>query len=279
MAAPHLLVRSAHYTEGVVSAGNVLYYSLTRVSQVVVCSLDGAAPNPRIWAHVPAANGHAIEPGGTHIVMASVGAIVRLDDGGCVVKVLATEAGGKRLIYPNDVALDARRGGFFCTDSGYEQTPERIDGTPHGRIVRVDAGDRVSVVADGLAYANGIALARDGATLYVGESTTKTLSSYTVREDGSLGERRPLATTPSVAGVRSVPDGITIAPSGELYVAHYGAGEVLVYAPDGRLTRRLPAGNRATSHVAFDGSGTTAYVSGGIESEDGEGAIFALPLA
>jgi gluconolactonase len=278
MAAPHLVVRSAHYSEGVVFGSNVLYYSLTAVSQILVCSLDCAERTPRIWAHVPEANGHAIEPDGTHVVMASVGAIVRLDESGRIAKVVATEAGGDRLIYPNDVALDTRRGGFFCTDSGYEHTPERIDGTPRGRVVRVDADNRVSVVDDGLAYANGIALSHDGATLYVGESTTKTLSSYPVRHDGSLGVRRPFAMVPSIAGVRSVPDGITLAPNGDLYVAHYGAGEVLVYTPDGRLARRLPAGNRAVSHVAFDPSGTTAYVSGGIESEKGEGAIFALAL-
>jgi glucose/arabinose dehydrogenase len=53
---------------------------------------------------------------------------------------------------------------------------------------------------------------------------------------------------------------------------------VLVYGANGDLLQRLPAGNTATSHVAFSPDGTTLYISGGIEDESGEGAIFAIPL-
>jgi gluconolactonase len=279
MSAPRLVVRSTRYSEGVVVAGERLFFSLTRASQIQLCDLSREPRTAEVWAHVPGANGHAIDESGAHIVMSSTGAILRLDESGRIVKVLATEADGAGLIYPNDVALDPFRGGCFCTDSGYTTTPEHIDGTPRGRVVRVDADDRVRVVAGGLAYANGIALAPDGATLYVGESTTRTISRYPVRDDGSLGARALVAVAPELSGTLTVPDGITVASNGRLFVAHYGAGEVLVYEPDGRLVSRLPAGNRATSHVAFDREETTAYVSGGIESEDGEGAIFAIVSA
>jgi gluconolactonase len=281
MSAPRLILRSACYSEGcVVDADGDLYFSETAASRVWVCSLDDEPPDVRVWSHIPGANGHAIADDGSHIVMSSTGAIVRCDESGRIAKVIATHVDGDLLVYPNDVALDPYRGGFFCTDSGYKETPKQIDGTPQGRIVRVDADDRASVVADGIAYANGIALSPDGRHLFITESTTKRLWTYEVRDDGSLGTRTLLAETPASTCVNgmSVPDGATIGPDGRLYVAHYGAGELLVYESGGRLAARIPCGNRAVSHVAFGSDGGALYVSGGIESERGEGAIFAVNL-
>lgn len=271
------LLRSPRYSEGVVLDGRgELFFSMTAISQIARAPRDGG--EAAIWAHVPAANGHAIAADGSHLVMASVGAILRLDATGRIAKVLATEAGGAPFVYPNDVALDPQRGGAWCTDSGYQETPAEIDGTPRGRIIRIDAEDRAGVAADGIAYANGVALSPDGRHLYVSESTTKRLWSYPVDAGGALGARQLLAEVPSEPGVQMVPDGISVARDGRLFVAHYGAGEVLVYLPDGTLQRRIPCGNRVPSHVALDLDHRRLYVSGGIEDERGEGAIFAIDL-
>jgi gluconolactonase len=132
-------------------------------------------------------------------------------------------------------------------------------------------------VAGGIAYANGIALAHDGSLLYVGESLTGILWAYPVKPDGTLGTRSRFAQTPRTEEM-SVPDGITVDERGNVFVAHYGAGEILMYAPSGTLALRIPAGNRATSHVALSSDSRTLYVSGGIESESGAGAIYAIDL-
>jgi sugar lactone lactonase YvrE len=101
-------------------------------------------------------------------------------------------------------------------------------------------------VAGGIAYANGIALAHDGSLLYVGESLTGILWAYPVKPDGTLGTRSRFAQTPRTEEM-SVPDGITVDERGNVFVAHYGAGEILMYAPSGTLALRIPAGNRATA--------------------------------
>jgi gluconolactonase len=249
---------------------------MTKTSTIVRMLADGAEYG--IWAHVPAANGHAIDTDGSHVVMSSVGAIQRLDANGTTIDVVATQVDGRWLTYPNDVALDTARGTFYITDSGYKQTPAQPPPDPQGRVYRVDRDDRVREVAAGIAYANGIALTRDGAFLYIGESVTGNIWRYPVREGGSLGERTLFARTPRTPGTVSVPDGFVIGPDGRLFVAHYGAREILVYAPDGTLVDRLAAGNRTTSHAAFSPDERTLYVSGGIEDESGPGAIFAIAV-
>ncbi len=279
MSEPELFLRCDHYTEGaVVAPDGRLYFSMTQISTISVVATQNDGRGPRLWSCVPGANGHAVAPDGTHIVMSSTGAFLRLDESGRITRVLATQADGEDLIYPNGVALDPHRGGFFATDSGYKTTPKRIDGKPKGRIVRVARDDRVSVVADGIAYANGVGLSPDGRTLYATASTTRQIWSYPVRNDGTLGSRVLFADVPTLPGEVTVPDGITMGDDGSLYVAHFGAREVLLYARDGTLVRRIPSGNRCTSHVGLDAARARAYISGGLEDESGPGAIFTIEL-
>ncbi len=276
---PQLFLHCDHYTEGVViDAAGKLFFSMTGVSEIWTSPTIEADGSARLWAHVPGANGHAIATDGFHVVMSSTGAFLRLDETGRIVKVIATDADRQPLIYPNGVSLDVHRGGFYATDSGYKRTPSRIDGTPKGRIVRVDAHDRFSVVADGLAYANGIGMSPDGSALYASASTTCDIWKYRVHEDATLGERELFAHRPAHGADQAVLDGITVDGDGFLFVAHYGAGEVLVYAPDGTLERHIASGNRCTSHVAIDPRLGCAYVSGAPDDESGPGAIFKVVL-
>ena len=277
MAKPELILRTEHYTEGVVTAADgTLYFSMTAPGQIV--RTDVASGATEVWAHVAAANGHAIEDANTHVVLSSVGAILHLDRDGRTSEVVASKIGGEWLVYPNDVTLDPRRGGCYVTDSGYRAMPRSIAGEGEGRVYRIDGDGRGRAVANGIAYANGIALSHDGRTLYVGESLTHVIWAYAVADDGSLYDRRRFATTPPCESGPCVPDGITIGPQHALFVAHYGAREILVYATDGSLAERLPAGNKATSHATCSPDGTVLYVSGGIEDESGPGAIFAIPI-
>jgi hypothetical protein len=92
MSEPHLFLNCDHYTEGVVlDAEENLFFSMTGVSEIWIAPTREGAGKPRAWAHAPGANGHAISSDGSHIVMSSTGAFLRLDETGRVVKVVATE--------------------------------------------------------------------------------------------------------------------------------------------------------------------------------------------
>ncbi|HEY8309923.1 MAG TPA: SMP-30/gluconolactonase/LRE family protein, partial [Gemmatimonadaceae bacterium] len=126
MAQPRLLLNCDRYTEGaVVAPDGRLYFSMTQASTISFVDPRAADLQPKIWARVPGPNGHAVTPEGTHVVMSSTGAFLRLDESGRITSVIATEADGELLTYPNDVALDSLRGGFYATDSGYKTMPKR----------------------------------------------------------------------------------------------------------------------------------------------------------
>lgn len=67
---------------------------------------------------------------------------------------------------------------------------------------------KVRLVADDLAFPNGMAVTPDNATLIIGESFSTTLSAYDIAADGGLSNRRVWAKLP--AG----PDGITMDAEG-----------------------------------------------------------------
>jgi len=48
-------------------------------------------------------------------------------------------------------------------------------------------------------------------------------------------------------------DGVAFDVEGNLYMAHFGTGEISVFSPDGELLEKLPAGGMKPTNVAFGG--------------------------
>lgn len=83
-----------------------------------------------------------------------------------------------------------------------------------GHIVVVERSGEVRLVADDLAFPNGMVVSRDGATLMVAESHAGRITAYTIEESGALGDRRVFA---AVEG--SAPDGLGLAADGAVWYA------------------------------------------------------------
>lgn len=263
------------YTEGVVvDREGVVYISDVYNGNIYRIGSDGAA---RVWAHTGAPNGHKILPDGTHLVCdGKERAVLRLDSAGKIMEKASSEYDGKPLRAPNDLTLDPR-GGFYFTDPGGSN-----EQNPVGTVHYVDARGKTHLVAEGLAFPNGIALSRDGRTIFVGESKHNRILSYDITAPGKAGRMRVFANLPTKAGeqIANEPDGICLDEAGNLYVAHYGMRQVQVLTPDGRLVRRYAAGNLTTSNVAFGGARMDRlYVTGALGDEKTtRGGLFRLEL-
>jgi len=263
------------YTEGaVVGADGSVYVSDVYNGIIYRVGAGGVA---EVWAKTPAPNGHKILPDGTHLVCdGKEHAVLRLDAAGRVLGKAASEYDGKPLRAPNDLTLDPR-GGFYFTDPGGSNLQN-----PIGTVHYVDAQGKTHLVAEGLAFPNGIVLRPDGKTLLVGESQHNRILSYEVLSPGKLGKRRVFANLPTKEGeqIANEPDGICLDRAGNLYVAHYGMRQVQVISPAGKILRRYGAGNLTTSNVAFGGPRRDQlYVTGALDDEkDSPGGLFRLDL-
>ncbi|HYO62767.1 MAG TPA: SMP-30/gluconolactonase/LRE family protein [Pyrinomonadaceae bacterium] len=272
---PVKVVEVPGYSEGVVVGRDGEVY----ISDVYNGSIYRVRPDgtSEVWARTGAPNGHKILPDGTHLVCdGKERAVLRLDRDGNVVGKASSGYDGKPLRAPNDLTLDPR-GGFYFTDPGGSSAAN-----PVGTVHYVDAQGRTHLVADGLAFPNGIVLRPDGRTLLVAESGRNHILSYPVAEPGRVGPARVFASLPSKEGeqIANEPDGICLDAAGNLYVAHYGMRQVQVLSPEGKLLRRYAAGNLTTSNVAFGGPRLNQlYVTGALgEEKTTRGGLFRLDL-
>ncbi|HKQ51072.1 MAG TPA: SMP-30/gluconolactonase/LRE family protein [Pyrinomonadaceae bacterium] len=263
------------YTEGVVfdRAGNA-YISDTMNGAIHRVTPDG---RESVWAKTGAPNGHKILGDGTHLVCdGKEHAVLRLDANGQLLGKAASEFDGKPLRAPNDLTLDPKGGGFYFTDPGGSSVEN-----PIGTIHYVDAKGRTHLVAEGLAFPNGIVLRPDG-RLLVAESRHNRVLVYEVLAPGKVGPMKVFATLPAKEGeqIDNQPDGMCLDANLNLYVAHYGMRQVQVLSKEGKLLRRYPGGNLTTSNVAFGGPRMDQlYVTGALgEERTTKGALFRLDL-
>lgn len=180
---------------------------------------------------------------------------------------LAADFQGHAFNSPNDVT-EAADGTVYFTDPDFQRAT-RPDGMA-GRtaVFRVRDGV-VSLIDDTIREPNGIELAPDGRTLYVGGNATGKVYRYPVNADGSTGTRGDFA---SLGGT----DGGTIDCAGNVYQVTYGDGVVHVFSPSGQSLGTITAGRTATN-AAFGGpDGKTLFITSGTPSSGGDNGDFAL---
>ncbi len=116
------------------------------------------------------------------------------------------------------------------------------------QLFRVD-GATVDVVDDDLTLSNGLAWTSDGSRMYSVDTLTKTVR---VREyDTATGRTGPWSAFATLDAGH--PDGICIDAENHLWVAVWGEGTVLRFAPDGAVVDRVGVSAPYASSVAFAG--------------------------
>ena len=96
---------------------------------------------------------------------------------------------------------------------------------------------------------NSLCLSPDGRSLYFADSPTRTIRVFELDPEGTLGPSRVFAQTP----VGADPDGATIDADGCLWSAHWGAGCVVRYTPEGQVDRTLRIPASQPTCVCFGG--------------------------
>jgi sugar lactone lactonase YvrE len=165
--------------------------------------------------------GLAYDASGRLIIADAARGLLAVNAGGAV-EVLATEQGGRRFRFCDDLAI-AGDGTVYFTDASDrfsvgEFKMEVIEHRPRGRVLAYDPATRAtSLVADRFYFANGIALGPGEEYLLVTET-----SSYRIRKVWLRGERRGKV-EPFVDNLPGFPDNIRWAADRRVFWVAIGA--------------------------------------------------------
>lgn len=119
-----------------------------------------------------------------------------------------------------------------------------------GMLFRLD-GDTLVPEVEGINCANGLAFSPDGTRLYLSDSPTSLIETWTLdRVTGALSDRRPFA---EIAPGDGFVDGATIDADGHYWATLVYGAALRRYAPDGSIERVVPLPFANPTKVAFGG--------------------------
>ena len=163
---------------------------------------------------------------------------------------------------PNAAVSDGKGGVYFSSSGSFAPGARAT-----GAVLHVDASGTLRRLAEGIHYANGVAVTPDGSTLYVSEHLGRRVMAFEIADDGSLSGARTFVALDDLVGrdpERSWevgPDGLNVDRDGNLVIAEYGAGRLLVVDKDGRLIATIPVPERYVTASAFNAEQTRLFIT------------------
>jgi sugar lactone lactonase YvrE len=257
-----VLNADAHFPEGPIWYSGKLYY--VEYDRNTVTQWDGKAN--QVFGSLPGCGPSAvirIASGEFLVTCYDSGTIGRLSADGKPLPAWDHDEQGHKFVGPNDFAVDLG-GGIYFTCSGQP-------GVAGNSAVFYIAADRtISLAAPDMHNANGIALSRDGGTLYVIETDENRLLRFRVAAPGHLADRRLFLNmddlTHHVGHI--YPDGVKIDSHGLLYVGQNPkepnaplAGTIFVVSSDGKLLRSIKLPSPGVPNLTFSPDERTLYVT------------------
>jgi len=199
------------------------------------------------------------------------GPLQRLDPRTGEVTTLCGQLGGRTLFGSNYPLCDSQ-GRVWCSHSTWGPVDAAFAGLNDGLVFRVDPDGSVHVVAEGIAFANGMAMDFEERHLFVCQTSGCDVVRYAIAPDGTLGaptrygpklglshaevqHLRPLSL--AQRSQLGAPDGCGFDQAGNLWVTLFLANKIVAITPHGELIEVLsdPAGDiiRTPTNVSWGG--------------------------
>ncbi|WP_194475334.1 SMP-30/gluconolactonase/LRE family protein [Bradyrhizobium sp. CCBAU 51753] len=154
---------------------------------------------------------------------------------------------------PNDMTI-ARDGTIYASDPNWKGRSGRIWRIARGADGAVQG--EVMTAPRAMGTTNGIDLSPDGRVLYVSESNSGQVWSYSLRGNDLTDARLIRTFEPDTV------DGVRTDVTGRLFVARILKGAIAVLNPNGSLQREIVLRGKEPTNLAFGGSdGQTVFVT------------------
>lgn len=167
----------------------------------------------------------------------------------------------------NDIVFD-QKGGYYFTEPYGSNALART-----GRVYYVAPGAEAKpeIFAEGLAFPNGVAVSADGQLVYVADFAENRVLALPSKDSTDLfGLPHVFARLEGGIG----PDGLAVDTDENVYVVHYGAGELLVFDRAG-----FPYGSIPLPEGAALGSTNLAFKDGSLYLTEGfDNVVWRLPV-
>jgi sugar lactone lactonase YvrE len=239
------------FPEGLIWHNGELWFSDFGARRVLSMTADGAITQQAYVVGQP--SGLGFLPDGTPIVASMVDRLILRLDGGEHPS-LHADASSACLGQMNDIIIDDHGRTFFGS-FGYDPSYEGGDAVRPSTLGLATADGEVRTVADDLQFPNGMAITADGATLVVSETFASRLTAFTIRNDGSLDDRRVFAELGELAA-----DGICMDAEGAIWAACPFAEQFVRVAEGGDILERVPTPGRWAVTCSLGGDdGTTLF--------------------
>lgn len=154
-------------------------------------------------------------------------------------KVVSTFVHEPRMNQPNDIAM-APNGTIYASDPDWKNNT--------GQLWMFSPKGKVTCLETGMGTTNGVEVSPDGKKLYVGESAQRRIWVYDIAKDGTLGNKQLFA-----AFLDYGLDGMRCDVEGNIYLARYDKGTVLVLDPEGNELREIKLKGKKPSNLTFGG--------------------------
>jgi gluconolactonase len=275
-----ILNDDAHYPEGPVWYQGKLYY--VEYDRNTVTVWDGKSN--RIFASQKGCGQSAVVPtvrGDFLTTCYDNGTIGRMSADGTLLPAYDHDREGNKFAGPNDFAPDIH-GGIYFTTSG--TAGPVID----AKVFYIAADATITLAAADLHNANGLAVSKDGGTLYVVETEENRLLRFKIGPAGRLSERRIFLNMDELTHhVGHIwPDGVKIDSHGRIYIgqnprdAHAPlVGKIFVVDADGKLLKTISLPSPGVPNLAFSPDEKTLYVTAldQLDKAPFRGKIYAVP--
>jgi len=259
-----VLNADASWPEGPVWHDGKLYYVEYGRSAVMVW--DGRT-NRRFWSQPGCGQSAVIATSRGDFLTTCYdnGTIGRFDARGRTLTPYTHDKDGNTFSGPNDFAPDGAGGIYFTASGDVSHGP-----VTDGKVFYIAADGSIRQKITDLQNANGIAVSKDGRTLYVVETDANRLLEFDIAADGSLSGRRVFVNLDELTGhrVHIWPDGVKIDSRGQIYIGQspreLGAplgGQIYVVDARAHLLRTLTLPSLQVPNFAFSPDEKTLYVT------------------
>ncbi|ODV94026.1 hypothetical protein PACTADRAFT_45110 [Pachysolen tannophilus NRRL Y-2460] len=188
----------------------------------------------------------------------------------------------KRIRRLNDGGIDCN-GNFWIAEidrkaySYGENLPDGY-GKPLGRLWRYAPDGTLKMMDDGLICGNGIAWSPDNNTMYLNDSGRHAIYAYDFDlKNSTIAKKRIFADTTKDGGQ---PDGMTIDIEGNIWVAMWNIGSIMIFNSNGKLQKTIRFNTKYISSLTWGGANndilyiTSAFDAASKQKTDWGGHLF-----